>query len=113
MIEDFNDKGITLISLKESIDISTPTGKLLLTVLSALCQFERDLTVQRTQEGLRAARARGRNGGRPRKDPKIIRKALKLYDAQTHSVKEIAELTGISTKTLYNALDARKTEITN
>ena len=108
LVEDFNNKGITLVSLKEKIDISTPTGVLLLHVLSALCQFERDLTVQRTKEGLEAARARGRKGGRPSTEPKKIQKALKLYDAQTHSTKEVAELTGISVKTLYNALNARK-----
>ena len=108
LIEGFEEKGISLVSLKENIDTSTPTGKLLLTVLLALCEFERDLTVQRTKEGLEAARARGRKGGRPRKDPKDINKALKLYDAQTHSTKEIAEITGISVKTLYNAINERK-----
>lgn len=108
LIEEFNAKGITLISLKENIDISTATGKLLTTVLSALCEFERDLTVQRTKEGLQAARARGRKGGRPKADAKAVEKALKLYDAQTHSTKEISELTGISVKTLYNAINKRK-----
>ena len=108
LVEDFNDKGITLVSLKENIDISTPTGNLFVTVLSALCQFERDLTVQRTKEGLESARARGRKGGRPPKDPKAVTKALKLYDSQTHSTKEIAALTGVSVKTLYNAINARK-----
>ncbi len=110
LIEEFDSKGIKIISLKESIDISTPTGKMLFTVLSAICEFERDLTVQRTKEGLEAARARGRSGGRPRKDPKLIQKALKLYDAKTHSTKEIAEITGISVKTLFNAINARKKE---
>jgi DNA invertase Pin-like site-specific DNA recombinase len=113
LIEEFNADGITLVSLKENIDISTPTGKLLLGVLTSLCEFERDLTVQRTKEGLEAARARGRNGGRPKKDPKIIQKALRLYDAQTHSTKEIAQITGISVKSLYNAINARKEAVTN
>jgi len=108
IIEEFDKKFITLISLKESIDISTPTGKLLVTVLSALAQFERDIIVQRTQEGLEAARARGRKGGRPKTSPKKIQQALKLYDSQLHSTKEIAEITGVSVKTLYNAINERK-----
>ena len=66
LIEDWNQQGVKLVSLKESIDTTTPTGKLLLTVLSAISQFERDITVQRTNEGLQAARARGRKGGRPK-----------------------------------------------
>ena len=101
LVEHFEKQGVVLISLKENIDISTPTGKLLVTVLSALCQFERDLTVQRTNEGLTAARARGRKGGRPPKDAKTVEKALKLYKAQTHSVAEICELCGLAQGTLY------------
>ena len=108
LIEDFDNDGITLVSLKESIDISTPTGKLLVTVLSALAQFERDLIVERTREGLASARARGRKGGRPKTDPKKVQNALKLYDSQMHSTKEIAEITGVSIKTLYNAINERK-----
>lgn len=106
LIDEWDKKGVKLVSLKENIDTSTPTGKLLLTVLSAICQFERDITVQRTQEGLKAARARGRKGGRPRADSKVVEKAIKLYNAQTHSIKEITQITGISQATLYRALKA-------
>ncbi|MFR7592393.1 MAG: recombinase family protein [Longibaculum sp.] len=108
LIEEFNKKGVYLKSLKEDIDTSTPTGKLMLTVLSALSQFERDLTVQRTMEGLKSARARGRVGGRPKKDKKVVEKAMKLYDSKVYSVKEICVLTGISQGTLYSNLKARK-----
>lgn len=78
LIEEWNNQGIKLISLKESIDTTTPTGKLLVTVLSAISQFERDITVQRTNEGLQAARARGRNGGRPKANVANVQKAVKL-----------------------------------
>lgn len=108
LLDEFDSKGVQLISLKESIDTSTPTGKLLVTVLSAISQFERDLIVQRTQEGLKAARARGRRGGRPPVDDKAIQKALKLYAANTHTAKEIASICGISVSTLYRALTSRK-----
>lgn len=108
LVEQFEERGIILVSLKENIDLSTPTGKLLLTLLSALCQFERDLTVQRTNEGLQAARARGRKGGRPQIDSKVLNKALKLYDAQSHSVTEICTICGISQGTLYKAINTRK-----
>lgn len=110
LVELFNERGVVLVSLKENIDISTPTGKLLVTVLSALCQFERDLTVQRTNEGLTAARARGRKGGRPPADKKAIEKALKLYDAKAMSVAEICEVCGISQGTLYKAKNERENE---
>ncbi len=62
LMELFNTKGIHLISLKENIDTGSSTGKLLFTLMSALAQFERDLISERTVEGLKAARARGRMG---------------------------------------------------
>ena len=79
LMETFNNKNIRLVSLKETIDTTTPTGKLLYTILSSLAQFERDILVERTNEGLKAARARGRGGGRPKTDVKAIQKALALY----------------------------------
>lgn len=104
LIEEWNMQEVELISLKENIDTTTPTGKLLTTVLSAICQFERDIIVQRTNEGLQAARARGRKGGRPKANIKQVEKAIKLYYAQVHSIKEITAITGISQATLYRAL---------
>jgi len=108
LIEEWNSQGVKLVSLKESIDTATPTGKLLLTVLSAISQFERDITVQRTNEGLQAARARGRSGGRPKANPQAVEKAVKLYHAQTHTIREITAICGISQATLYRALADKK-----
>lgn len=53
LIEDWNHQGVKLVSLKESIDTTTPTGKLLLTFLSAISQFERDITVQRIVQAVK------------------------------------------------------------
>jgi len=108
LLDEFERKGVQIVSLKENIDTSTPTGKLITTVLSAISQFERDLTVQRTKEGLEAARARGRVGGRPPMDKRVLERAVKLYRAQTHSIKEIVALCGISQATLYRAVAQAK-----
>jgi len=67
-----------------------------------------DLTVQRTNEGLQAARARGRKGCRPPKDKKVLDKVLKLYDPQSHSVSETCSLCGVSQGILYKAINQRK-----
>jgi len=101
LMEMFNSRGINLVSLKESIDTGTSTGKLLFTLMSALAQFERDLISERTIEGLKSARARGRLGGRPRINDDKIKKAMKLYNTKQYSLKEIEQMTGIKKSTLY------------
>ena len=111
ILRDWEDKGIQCISLKEQLDFSSTTGKLMLTVLAALSQFERDIIRDRVKEGLAAARARGRVGGRPKTDTKALNKALKLYHANTHTLQEIREVTGVTTSVLYRALRKQATEI--
>jgi DNA invertase Pin-like site-specific DNA recombinase len=108
ILEYWQARGITFISIKEQIDFSTATGKLMLTLMAALSQFERDVIRDRVCEGLHSARARGRIGGRPCSDKKALEKAIKLYDAKTHSIKEIREITGISQSVLYRALKERE-----
>ena len=100
----FQSKGVHLVSLKESIDTSTSAGKLLFTLMSAIAQFERDVIADRTREGLKSARARGRTGGRPKTDPDAVRKAVKLYNTRQYSIVEIEELTGVKKSTLYRNL---------
>jgi DNA invertase Pin-like site-specific DNA recombinase len=107
IIEHFENKGIKVISIKEQIDTRTPTGKLLTTVLMAMSQFERDIIVQRTQEGLAAARARGRKGGRPPLSQAQIKQALALYDSKKLSIKEICNATKMSQSSLYNMIRGR------
>ena len=104
LMEVFNNRNIRLVSLKETIDTTTPTGKLLFSIMSSLAQFERDILVERTQEGLAAARARGRNGGRPKTDETAVKKAVALYQTKQYSLKEIQELTGVSASTIYRAI---------
>lgn len=107
LTELFEREGVHLVSLKESIDTSTSTGKLLFTLMSAIAQFERDVIADRTREGLKSARARGRTGGRPKTDPAAVKKALRLYATREYTIKEIEELTGVKKSTLYRSLAQR------
>ena len=107
LMETFNSKCVNLVSLKESIDTTTSTGKLLFTLMSAIAQFERDVIADRTREGLNAARARGRKGGRPRTDSEKLRKAIKLYNTQQYSLAEIEDMTGVKRSTLYRGIRSK------
>jgi DNA invertase Pin-like site-specific DNA recombinase len=102
LVDQIEKKGANIKSLKESwMDTSTPQGKLMFTIFAGISQFERDLISQRTLEGLAAARARGRKGGRPKKDEKAITLALKMYQEKTYSISEITKATGVSKTTIY------------
>ena len=101
LVDQLTEMGVHLVSLKENLDTTTATGKMMLTMLSALSQFERDLIAERTVDGLKAARARGRKGGRPRVgSEKDKRQALAMYKSNAMSNRDIAERFGVSTATL-------------
>ena len=99
--EQFESAGLDFISLGDSIDTSTATGRLFFSVLAAIAQFEADLNRERTMEGLEAARRRGNTGGRPRIDPEMVDRALKMYRAKTFCIREITQATGLSKASIY------------
>jgi DNA invertase Pin-like site-specific DNA recombinase len=66
LMNEIQDKGAGLKSLNDSIDTTTPHGKLTFHLFASLAEFERDIIRERTRAGLEAARARGRKGGRPK-----------------------------------------------
>lgn len=108
LMQMLNAKGVKLKSLKESLDMSSPTGVMMSQLLAILAEFERSVIVQRVNEGLAAAKLRGRTGGRPPVNPRIIEKALSLYEKHSLSVSEICRACGISRPTLYKALHQRE-----
>ena len=109
LVERVEKAGANIKSLKEPwLDTTTPQGRLLFTIFSGVSQFERELIRERTMEGLASARARGRMGGRPGKDKKVVEQALTLYDSRAYSVDEISKTTGISRATLYKYINLRK-----
>ena len=91
-LETFNALGIAFVSLSEQMDTTTPTGKMIFTVLGAVAELERSLIVERVRAGLRNARAKGKTLGRPRK----IVDATKIaaLRAQGRSWREVAREVG-------------------
>jgi len=100
-----SERGIELRSLKENIDTTTPTGKLMFHIMAALAEFERDVISERTIAGLEAARARGPKGGRPSVTKQMsaatIAGARKFYHSKTMGVAEIMKLTGFKSRTTF------------
>ncbi|MEW4571294.1 recombinase family protein [Tautonia sp. JC769] len=102
LMNELEEQGIGFQSVTEAIDTTTPGGKLIFHIFGALAEFERNLIRERTRAGLEAARARGRQGGRPKKkDAKQRALAVQLYEEKKHSVGEICAMLGISRPTLY------------
>ncbi len=89
-------------SLQEQLDTTNAGGKLIFHLFASLAEFERDLIRERTNAGLRAARARGRKGGRPKGvDEKKRKAALALKRDPQYTIREICEIVGISRNTYY------------
>ena len=105
LVGDLKERGVEFVSLRESIDTTTPGGKLVFQVFGAVAEFERDLVLERTVAGLEAARARGRRGGRPRAlDESKAKLARRLKAEGEHSVEEICSMLGVGRSTLYRYL---------
>jgi len=101
-ITTLHEKGVGFKSITESIDTTTPGGKLIFHVFGALAEFERDLIRERTHAGLTAARARGKVGGRPRVlSPKKVTQLQALAADRTNTIADILDTLNISRTTYY------------
>ena len=109
-VEEFGAREVGLRSLTEAIDTTTAGGKLVFHIFAALAEFERGVIRERTLAGLRAARARGRTGGRP---PALKAKDLAAAKALLRdpeiTVVQVAKRLGVAASTLYRHLPRART----
>ena len=105
--------------LKQQIDTTTPTGRLVFHILGAIDEFQRELIIEGTREGLDAARARGRAGGRaggrkPKLNAAKAATVRRMYQAtgpdgkRLHTVAEIAQAVGVHRTTIYDYLKKKR-----
>ncbi len=104
LVAALREQGVEFRSLHENLDTTTPGGRLVFHVFAALAEFIRELIVEGTREGLDAARARGRVGGRPAvMTPEKIAAVRSLLPE--HGISAVARMVGVSRGTLYAHMD--------
>lgn len=108
LVEDLRERGIDLIVLKQDIDTTTPTGRLVFHIFAAIDEYQRELIVEGTREGLAAAKARGKLGGRkPSYTADQAQTARMLHGQGQHSAEEIGAILGVSRATVYRMIKDR------
>lgn len=102
--KELENRGVGLVFIKEQIDFTTPTGKLMFALLGAIAEFERDLIKERTKEGRDQAKKQGKHMGRKGQPDKNIKQALQLFQDRKEnglSVNDISKITGVPRSTIY------------
>ena len=109
LITGFKEKEVGFISLNDSIDTTTPQGRLIFNLFGSFAEFEREIISERTRAGLEEARRHGRHGGRPRGLSKEAKKtawaAYHLKDKSDLSVGDILEQLNLSKATYYRYIE--------
>ena len=101
-LEEFRNLDVDFISVREAIDTSTITGKMVFTFLAAVAEFEKALTVERVKAGVARAKAAGKHCGRPCRD--IDLDLARLLRSQGHGIRRVARMMGVPKSTLMRHL---------
>lgn len=111
LMGEFETHGVEFQSLSDGIDTTTAGGKLVFHIMGALAEFERSLIAERTKEGMKAARRRGKNVGRPLAiSPVQLAHARREVDAERETVSGMASILGVSRSTLSRALRMNRSD---
>ncbi|WP_035399386.1 recombinase family protein [Exiguobacterium sp. OS-77] len=107
LIDDLKERNINLQIVTLGVDTSTAAGRLFFTMMAGLAEMERELIRERTNAGLKAARSRGRLGGRKKIDLDILNRAYMMYEAKM-TVEDITKTLNISRSTFYKYKNSGK-----
>ncbi|MDH3037943.1 recombinase family protein [Streptomyces sp. TRM75561] len=116
LVDRLKEQKVGLVILDQGIDTSTNMGRMFFQILGAIAEFEHAMMVERTHDGLAAARARGRVGGRKQAlKPRQVKLAQEMYDElgddgkRKHTVQDIADELGVARTTIYRYLERKNT----
>jgi len=101
--------GVAFVSLRDNLDLSTPSGRLMFQIIGAMAEFERALIQERVRAGLRHARANGKRLGRP--GVNVEAKRIRELRAQGASLRTIARQLGVGLGTVHRAIPARSKSV--
>lgn len=105
IIAELHEKGVEILSIKDDIDTSSTSGRLMMHIFASLAEFERDLIVERTQAGRKAAMAKGKKMGRPKLKRNKRAKATAMLYEKGLGIDDIQHQLGIKSKsTIYRFL---------
>jgi len=101
-----HEREVGLRVLSQGIDTTTPAGRMFFHVLAALAEFEASLISERTLDGLEAARARGRKGGRkPKLSDRQVKVIRDMHASGEHTITELADTFKVTRPTIYRVLE--------
>lgn len=111
LVSSLKERGIDIVFIKEQIDFSNATGRLMFNMLGSFAEFEREMIQERAAEGRAAAKAAGKHMGRPTRPKKDIQRAVDLFHSRAEnglSVADISKMTQVPQRSIYTyAKDAR------
>ena len=112
IVEQLKDKGVTLVSNKENLDTNTPTGKLMLTMIAAINEFERENMLERQREGIAEAAKAGKYKGRKEVnvDEDTFIDLMSKYKRRQLTKAQVAEQLGVSRPTLDKLIKQKESE---
>lgn len=111
LVEGLEKRGVSFRALDQGFDTSTIEGKLLLSILGAVAEFERGIIRARTEDGIKLARSKGRYQGRkPRLSERQQKAVLAQYESGEYTITELAEMWNVSRPVIYRVIEKAKAD---
>jgi DNA invertase Pin-like site-specific DNA recombinase len=104
LTEEFDLKGIELISIQDQIDTTAEIGKAMFRMLRVLVEMEKNIIAEQTKASLAVEKSRGKVGSRPRKEEKSVEQAINLYESREYFIKEVNNMEVSPKATFYRTL---------